>query len=403
MKFKKLILPVMLFLMLMPFMVNAETCDLDKITIDSVTIKEKTDNVTEVEQPVIEGKKIKVNLKMMEVNDSIEYKMTIKNASNEDYELDKNSLNANSDYIEYTLKTDDDSLVVKSGKTKDVYLKVQYKNEVPDAKFSDGKFNDNKSFVLNLSNAQTIEVPDTIKNPKTGDSLIFIVLICILCIGITTYMVLNRKKAPKYMVLLLAMMITIPASVYALCKIEVTFESNVTIEKNVEPKYEVGYLNTRYGYYTDEELEKYQKTSDTECDNVYIGETKYNGCSYIIIKDETKYAAGETVTLKTQNIRYFDTWDYENGTSLCTEQSDGTWYCPASSERDDYTIDYWYYDNLWNNYGFTYDATDKQIMNFSNLDFDYWDSDGYFRVSAPQTFTMPNHSALFAYSIRTEA
>ena len=154
MNFKKLILPVILFLMLMPFMVNAETCDLDKITIDSVTIKEKTDNVTEVEQPIIEGKKIKVNLKVMEVNDSIEYKITIKNDSNEDYELGKNSLNVNSDYIEYTLKTADDGLIVKSGETKDVYLKVQYKNEVPDNEFSDGKFNDNKSFVLNLSNDQ---------------------------------------------------------------------------------------------------------------------------------------------------------------------------------------------------------------------------------------------------------
>lgn len=391
MNFKKLILPVILFLMLMPFMVNAETCDLDKITIDSVTIKEKTDNVTEVEQPIIEGKKIKVNLKVMEVNDSIEYKITIKNDSNEDYELGKNSLNVNSDYIEYTLKTADDGLIVKSGETKDVYLKVQYKNEVPDNEFSDGKFNDNKSFVLNLSNDQTIEVPDTIKNPKTGDSLIFLMLICILCVGITMYMVLSRKKINKFMVLLLTLMITIPASVYALCKIEISIESNVTIEKG----YEVGYLNTSRGWYTDDELAKYQKTQDTECDVVYKGEEKYNVCSNIIIKDNKLYAPGETVTLKTQNIRYFDTWDDENDTNLCTEQSDGLYQCPSNMEEDSYTINYWYYDNLWNRYGFTYNSTDKQVMNFSNLAFDYWDSAGYFRVEAPQTFTMPNHSVLF--------
>lgn len=234
MKLKRLILPVMIFLMLMPFIVNAETCDIDKITIDSVTIKEKTDNVTEVEQPVIDGKQIKVNLKMMEVNDSIEYKLVVKNDSSEDYELDKNSLNANSDYIEYTLKTDEDNLVVKAGKTKDVYLKVQYKNEVPASSFTDGKFNDNKSFVLNLSNGQTIEVTDTIKNPKTGDSLAFLILICILCVGITMYMVLSRKKLNKFMVLLLTLIVTIPASVYALCKIEITVESNVAIEKEIQ-------------------------------------------------------------------------------------------------------------------------------------------------------------------------
>lgn len=51
---KKLVMLVMILLMLMPFMVNVETCDIDKITIDSVVIKEKTDNVIEVEQPVID-------------------------------------------------------------------------------------------------------------------------------------------------------------------------------------------------------------------------------------------------------------------------------------------------------------------------------------------------------------
>ena len=255
---KKFILPILLLFMFIPFVVNAESCDLDKITIDSVTIKEKTDNVTEVEQPVIDGKKIKVNLKMMKVNDSIEYKLVVKNDSSEDYELDKNSLTANSDYIEYTLKADDDSLVVEAGKSKEVYLKVQYKNEVPDSSFADGKFNDNKSFVLNLSNGQTIEVSDIIKNPKTGDSLAFLILICMLCVGITMYMVLSRKKLNKFMVLLLTLMITIPASVYALCKIEITFESNVTIEKGLEVAYllhgenvlfednEKDYIKTKY-------------------------------------------------------------------------------------------------------------------------------------------------------------
>lgn len=86
----------------------------------------------------------------MEVNDSIEYKLVVKNDSSEEYELDENSLTANSDYIEYTLKTDDDSWVVEARKSKQVYLKVQYKNDVPDSSFADGKFNDNKSFVLNL-------------------------------------------------------------------------------------------------------------------------------------------------------------------------------------------------------------------------------------------------------------
>ena len=123
MKFKKIVLAMILFLI--PFIVNAKTCDSKQIIIDSVTIKEKTNNVSELEQPEIEGTNIKLNIKMMKINDSIEYKMIVKNNSNEDFELDENRFNANSDYIEYTIKTDDNDLVIKEGKSKEIYLKVQ--------------------------------------------------------------------------------------------------------------------------------------------------------------------------------------------------------------------------------------------------------------------------------------
>lgn len=388
MNFKKIILPLILFLMIMPFMVNAETCDYDKISIDSITIKEKVGNATEIEQPVIEEKKIKVNLKMMEVNDSIEYKLVIKNDSNEDYELDKNSFDANSDYMEYTLKSNDENLVVKAGKTKEVYLKVQYKNEVPEIFFKDGKFNDNKSYVLNLSNGQTIAIPDTIKNPKTGDRLIMLILICILCVGITMYVVLSKKKINKFMVLLLTLMITIPVSVYALCKIEITVESNVTIERGLEVAY---LLNGEKVLFEDNEKD-YFKTSFTECETIYIGETKYNYCSEMIKKDTTLYPAGATVNLKVVNIKFLDI-DYVNECEYTPEE---VYRCDSSVPIKDYSINRWYYDNLWNEYGYTYDTTDKQVMNFASYNFDYWDSDGYFSVNAPQTFTMSNHSALFA-------
>ncbi len=391
---KKFLLLILLFIVLMPFVANAETCDLNKITIDSVTIKEKTDNVTEIEQPVIEGKKIKVNLKMKKVNDSIEYKMVVKNDSNEDFELDNNSFNVNSDYIEYNIKTDDDTLIVKAGKTKEIYLKIQYKNEVPDNVFTDGKFNDTKSFLLNISNDQTIEVPDTIKNPDTGDNFIFYFLIFILCICITIYMVLIKKKLNIYMSLLLVLMIMMPSSVHALCKMEIDIESNVTIEKS----YEVGYLNLYEGWYTDEELANYQKTPSTECYLFYKGDEKFNVCSNIIIKDNKLYSPGETVNLRAINNRkYSDRYFDAEIHSLmqCEESSDGTRRCPSDVEELSDTIETWEYDNHWNQYGYIYDTTDKQIMNFNTYNYDSWDINGYFNVIAPQTFTMPNHSVLF--------
>ena len=98
---KKIILPILLFLLFIPLYVNAEACDTDKITISSITLEDKSDGVEELDKATANGKNINLNLSMSEVGDSIEYKFIVKNNSNEDYELDKTSLKLNSDYINY--------------------------------------------------------------------------------------------------------------------------------------------------------------------------------------------------------------------------------------------------------------------------------------------------------------
>ena len=121
---KKFLLPILLFLMFIPLYVNAETCDTDKITISSITVENKSDNVEELEKATASGKNINLNLSMSEVGDNIEYKFVVKNDSNEDYELDKTSLNLNSDYINYLFETEDNSNVVKANSSKTVTLRV---------------------------------------------------------------------------------------------------------------------------------------------------------------------------------------------------------------------------------------------------------------------------------------
>ena len=99
MRLNKSICCIVLLLMLIPLVVYGKSCDMDKIKIDSITIKEKTSTVKEIEKPIIAGKKIKVNLKMTQLNDSIEYKMNVRNTSDEDYELD--SLSKNTILLKY--------------------------------------------------------------------------------------------------------------------------------------------------------------------------------------------------------------------------------------------------------------------------------------------------------------
>ena len=96
---KKYILPILLLMMFIPFVVNAETCDTDKISISSITVESKSDGVEELDEATTNGRNINFNLSMSNVGDNIEYKIVVKNDSNEDYELDKNSFNMNSNYI----------------------------------------------------------------------------------------------------------------------------------------------------------------------------------------------------------------------------------------------------------------------------------------------------------------
>ena len=252
---KKFILPVLLFLMFIPFYVNAETCDIDKITIENIIIENKSNNVEELDEANARGKSINLNLSMSEVGDNIEYKFVVKNDSNEDYELDQTSLNLNSDYVNYSFETEDNTNIVKAHSSKNVTLRIEYKNEVPKDKFKSGSYNDSKTMTVQLSNENTINVPDTFMNPNTEvQSYILIILILLLISG-SLYVLLKKKKYTKFMILVIGTAIIIPISVYALCKCDIIIKTKIMIKKNYNPCIYEGeliqgaeYINGQYKY-----------------------------------------------------------------------------------------------------------------------------------------------------------
>ena len=185
---KRLILLILILIMFLPFYVNAETCDTNKISISSIIVESKSDNVEELNEATASGKSINLNISMSEVEDYIEYKFVIKNESNEDYKIDKTSLNINSDYINYLFETDDNSNIVKAKSFKNVTLRVEYKNEVLEDKFENGTYNDNKSMIVQLNNGN-----NTLKNPKTGVQSYVLISIIVLLVSGTLYVLLKKK------------------------------------------------------------------------------------------------------------------------------------------------------------------------------------------------------------------
>ena len=224
MKCLKYIIPVFLILLL-PVVVKAATCEPEKVTIQSIQFSKKNGEVVEKSPPSVEGRQINLDLKMINVDDFIEYKMVVKNDSGEDYELDKTSLSADSDYIVYSLESIEDSTIIKAGESKEVMLRVRYKNEVEENSFVNGVYRDNKNLVVNLASDNSSA--STLKNPNTGVKEYLIITFMFIICGFL-FVVFKNKRYSKLMILLIGVFL-IPMSVYAVCKCELKVDSKVEI------------------------------------------------------------------------------------------------------------------------------------------------------------------------------
>ena len=174
-----------LILLLIPFIVLAEECDISKITITSMKPNKIEGNTEVISDPTFEDRTINLNLKMYDVNDSITYDLVIKNDSEEDYMIDEDTFKTDSDYIEYTLKTKDNTNIVKANSTKEVSLIVTYKKEVDDSLLTNNKFNASNTLKLSLNTNEKEQPLDTIttdnikeiKNPVTSVSSMMLISI----------------------------------------------------------------------------------------------------------------------------------------------------------------------------------------------------------------------------------
>ena len=296
---KKLVI-ITLFI---PFLVLAEECDLDKISITSLEQVSIDGNTESVDNATFDDKTMNFNLKMFEVGDSITYNITIKNDSNEDYMIEEKSFKLDNDYIEYILKSSNGTNVVKANSTSTLTITIKYKKEVEDSLLVDGKYNNQSTVKMSLNTSakeQKIEFITTdktknIDNPITSTydiKLIIVILIISMIIILLT--IINKKKYSKYIILILPFIIM--PTIYAICKCEIEVSSNIEIKKEdtvydaIEKlsKEENSCISKYEGQVTDE----LNKTVDAK--NVYFNKCSNrniifgNYCWQIIRTTETK-------------------------------------------------------------------------------------------------------------------
>ena len=217
---KRILFSILLVLILIPYIVNAAECDTSKVYIESIGIENSTGEVVELEEATAKDKTVNLNLQMSTKDDEILYKVVLKNDSSEDYEINKNSININSDYLEYSLESDNNN-IVKANSTKTIYLRVKYSKEVDFSKFIDGVYQDEITMKVNLKS------DDTISNPNTGMPYLIIISIILIISGITLIIYKNKKQAA---LLILLGLITLPLGVKALCSCDLIVDSKVKIQ-----------------------------------------------------------------------------------------------------------------------------------------------------------------------------
>ena len=246
---KKRFIKILLLLLIFPITVLAEEKD---ITIESIKLDFIYGNAYETETSKVEENKIINNVVLNKLDDYIDYKISVKNNSDNKYYYYVNQ--NNSEYVSYEL-LDEDNWIDKNTE-KDFILRIKYIKEIPENLYNTQRqYLDNNE--INLIFRDKIIDETITNNPYTGNFYLLIISIVFL-VGITVYYTSKSKKVA----FLFLFVLLLPITIFALTPINITISNNVmfTNRKVVKCHYDgdltIGeeYQYGQYTYHYGEEL-----------------------------------------------------------------------------------------------------------------------------------------------------
>ncbi len=193
-----------------------DTCDSDDIVIQSILLENSSGHLEELREASVSNQKIDLGLKMDVVGDSAQYKIVVKNNSDEDYYFDERALNIDIDSVNYEISFDDNTSLIKAEEEKVVYLKVSYKEQMDATNFNNGLYDGTQVMKLDIM---------TLENPYTGR---FLGLFMFTSLLIGFFVLYRDKKKTAYLLLLISF--TIPFSVKAVCRHSLEVNTNLVID-----------------------------------------------------------------------------------------------------------------------------------------------------------------------------
>ena len=236
---KKVLIIIILLLCFFAAKISASNIEITNIAIES-----KTDYINETQNVIIDGLNIDYNLKFEDFEQSIIYKITLKNNTGYDYNY---HLSLNDSYIKYEIIDEDQTIIGNT--TKNVFLKVSYDEEIDQSLYNEGLYNIQDKIELMLTGPEVKGVIEEIlKGPKTG--LFFNYGLVILIIVVGTILFYKTKKVSLFKYNIILLLLISPILVLAKeNKIIIKMNFNIEI---VKPKIAIlgtgSYVNSYFRY-----------------------------------------------------------------------------------------------------------------------------------------------------------
>ena len=196
-----------------------------EIEVDNIEIYDKSNYVTENNEPELDSFDINYDLRFEDFEQYIIYKITLSNTSDNDFNYD---LNFDNTQMNYTIINDDNNYI-QANSTKNIFVKINYQEEIDESLYEEELYNTYENLQL-VFTAPKVKgaVIDLIENPKTGVFFNFGLVVVLIIVGTIIYIKTKRISIFKYY--LIAFLLIIPTFITAGTARKIIYNLNLNID-----------------------------------------------------------------------------------------------------------------------------------------------------------------------------
>ncbi len=317
-----------------------------KLELTNIEIEDKSNTIT-VDNPTISSNEIKSNIQFNEINDYVEFKLTIKNIEKEKIKINSISDNLDNDNIEISYVYDSNNYIDANGLST-FNIKMVYKNQLINV--DKLKIDDLKITIKLVKEDSSPVEDDIIINPETGDSfnrhalLLGASVLGLIALIILVMVLIKERKLKLASLVIVLSLVAIPLISRALEEFEVVIKCNILVVKGEFEEYTVNF-DSDGGTIVESQIvtfnEKVTKPSNPTkegytFDNWYLDEKVFDF--------NTKVTSNLELKAKYKLNEYTITFDTDGGTAIDSEKVTHNEKVsrPNDPEKTGYTFDNWY-------------------------------------------------------------